>query len=61
MNIIIAIQTKWRPGANQVMHQTNQVVSNTQKRPSENTVRLYHDSTSCYFSPLHSTITYFSS
>ena len=40
MNIIVAIQTKWRkgfPGTNQVVHQTNQVVRTTLKRPSENT------------------------
>ena len=36
MNIIIAILTKWFPGTNQVVHQTNQVVHHS-KRPSENT------------------------
>ena len=37
MNIIIAIQTKWFQGTNQVVYQTNQVVRTTPKRPSENT------------------------
>ena len=40
MNIIIAIQpsgAKGFPGTSQVVHQTNQVVHTTLKRPSENT------------------------
>ena len=41
MNIIIGIQPKWCKrvsGTNQVVHQTNQVVRTTPKRPSENPV-----------------------
>ena len=59
MNIIIAIKPSGAeefPGTNQVVHQTNQVVQATPKRPSENTdtehafeVRSWYTLLSCVF------------